>query len=72
MPKVKPNFRTSLVWLMILLAVITVLSPAALRADACLRAFGSCLTDVAALALNPLHWMVCINGLVFCYAYLPT
>jgi hypothetical protein len=72
MLRIGTNFRKPLAWLMTLLAVIIVLSPAALRADACWDAFGNCLSDLAAYALNPLHLMVCVNGFIFCLAYLPS
>ncbi len=72
MLKIGPSIRKPLVLMMTLLAVIVVLSPAALRADACLDAFANCMTDVGAYLANPLHWMYCLNGFFFCLSYLPS
>ena len=72
MLKIGPTIRKPLAWMMTFLAVIIVLSPAALRADPCLDAFASCVADVGAYLANPLHWMYCLNGFFFCLAYLPS
>jgi hypothetical protein len=72
MSRIGSNLRKLLVWGMTLLAVITILSPAALRADACWDAFVRCATDIVAYIADPFHWMDCLNGVIFCYAYLPS
>jgi hypothetical protein len=61
-----------LVWGIILLAVFIILSPSALRANACLEAFLQCVTDLPAYFFNPFHLTYCVNGALFCLAYLPT
>jgi len=70
MLRIGSNLRKPLIWGMTLLAVITILSPATLGADGCLDAFGRCITDLAAYLVDPFHWMDCINGVLFCYAYI--
>jgi hypothetical protein len=55
---------------MILLAVFIILSPAALRADACLEALLQCVTDLPAYFFNPFHLTYCLNGALFCWAYI--
>jgi hypothetical protein len=70
--RIESIHRKPLAWGMILLAAFIILSPAALRADPCWNAFVECISDLPAYILNPLHLTYCINGVLFCYAYIPT
>lgn len=72
MMRIEPTLRKPLVWGMVLLAVFIILSPASLRADACWDALVECVSDWLAYFVNPFHLSYCINGALFCYAYLPT
>jgi hypothetical protein len=71
MMRIGSTLRKPLLWVMILLAVFIILSPASLRADACWDAFVDCISDFPACILNPFHLTYCINGIIFCYAYIP-
>lgn len=70
MMRIGSTLRKPLVWGMILLAVFIILSPAALRADACLEALLQCVTDLPAYFFNPFHLTYCLNGALFCWAYI--